>query len=88
MPDAKVTSKGQVTIPAEVREALGLVEGVYTSWELRPDGVMVRPMRLKPMLTQVEVDEGLASLESAGPADMATVDEMVADLSHKRRRGS
>lgn len=87
MPEAKVTSKGQVTIPIEVREALGLVDGIYTSWELRPDGVMVRPMRLKPFLTQDDVDEAVTSLASARPSDLATVDDVVADLRGKRNSG-
>lgn len=35
---AKVTSKGQVTIPAEVRDALGLREGDTVSFEVaNPD---------------------------------------------------
>jgi len=86
MPEAKITSKGQVTIPVEVRDALGLVGGIYTSWELRPDGVMVRPMRLKPILSEDEVNDAVTNLESIRPSDLATVDDVVADLKHKRHK--
>lgn len=40
MPTAKVTSKGQVTIPKEVRLALGVEPGDRVSFVLRPDGVV------------------------------------------------
>lgn len=32
---AKVTSKGQITVPAEVREALGLAQGDMLAFELK-----------------------------------------------------
>jgi len=38
MPAAKVTSKGQVTIPKEVRLALGVEPGDRVSFVLRADG--------------------------------------------------
>lgn len=37
---ATVTSKGQVTIPKEVRDALGLEVGHRVSFQLREDGVI------------------------------------------------
>jgi AbrB family looped-hinge helix DNA binding protein len=40
MPAAKVTSKGQVTIPKEVRQALGVEPGDRVSFVLRSDGVV------------------------------------------------
>jgi AbrB family looped-hinge helix DNA binding protein len=39
MPTATVTSKGQITIPKEVRDALGLESGHQVSFLLREDGV-------------------------------------------------
>lgn len=40
----KLTSKGQVTIPKEVREYLGLKQGSAVSFEVDPSGdVIVRP---------------------------------------------
>lgn len=41
MRKAIVTSKGQVTIPAEVRTALGVSQGDAVSFELRKDGSVV-----------------------------------------------
>jgi antitoxin PrlF len=44
MPTAKITTKGQITIPAEVRKALSLQAGHRVSFLLREDGVVeMRP---------------------------------------------
>jgi antitoxin PrlF len=40
MPTAKLTSKGQITIPKEVREALGLQTGDRLAFRLREDGTV------------------------------------------------
>jgi len=42
MPRAKVTSKGQVTIPIEVRDALGVKQGDMLAFETKADYVLVR----------------------------------------------
>ncbi len=43
---ATVTSKGQVTIPVELRRAIGVGEGDRLLFELEPDGtVQLRPAR-------------------------------------------
>jgi antitoxin PrlF len=44
---AKVTSKGQTTIPKEVREALGLKPGDLIFWEVAEGKALVR--RVEPM---------------------------------------
>jgi antitoxin PrlF len=44
MPSSTVTSKGQITIPRQVREALSLKAGHRVSFVLREDGVVeMRP---------------------------------------------
>ena len=44
MPEAKVTSKGQVTIPKEVRQALHIDAGDQVQFFIREDGgVELRP---------------------------------------------
>src|SRR5436309_255371 len=40
MPAATVTSKGQITIPKEIRGALGLEAGHRVSFRVREDGVV------------------------------------------------
>lgn len=37
-----ISSKGQVTVPAEARERLGLEPGTRVDFELRDDGVLLR----------------------------------------------
>ena len=39
---AKITSKGQLTVPATVRRALGLAAGDRVTFELRPEGALLR----------------------------------------------
>jgi AbrB family looped-hinge helix DNA binding protein len=37
-----ISSKGQVTVPVEVREQLGLLPGTQIEFELREEGVLLR----------------------------------------------
>jgi AbrB family looped-hinge helix DNA binding protein len=43
--DAKLTSKGQTTIPKAIRDSLGMQSGDRMTFTLMPDGVVV--MRVK-----------------------------------------
>lgn len=43
MPTATVTSKGQITIPKEVRDALGLVPGDRVAFRLVEDAAILEP---------------------------------------------
>ncbi|HEV7783913.1 MAG TPA: AbrB/MazE/SpoVT family DNA-binding domain-containing protein [Thermoanaerobaculia bacterium] len=44
MPTSTVTSKGQITIPKEVRDSVGLEAGHRVSFQVRKDGVVeLRP---------------------------------------------
>jgi AbrB family looped-hinge helix DNA binding protein len=45
---ARLRDRGQVTLPAEVRAALGVQEGDEVVFELTAAGVCVRGMRLVP----------------------------------------
>lgn len=45
---AKITSKGQTTIPQEIRTALKVVPGDYLAWDVGPDGV-ARVRRVQPL---------------------------------------
>lgn len=42
MSKAKVSTKGQVTIPADVRSALGLERGDVVVFDLAPQGALLR----------------------------------------------
>lgn len=37
-----ISSKGQITVPVEVRERLGLVPGTLVEFELKEEGVLLR----------------------------------------------
>jgi AbrB family looped-hinge helix DNA binding protein len=39
---SRISSKGQITIPAELREALGLRAGTLVVFERRPEGALLR----------------------------------------------
>lgn len=74
MPNAKITSKGQVTIPAEVRHALGLKKGDMLAFESTADYVVVRRVQ-----TAAEV---AALMDAEAPwrlPDGMTDDEAVAE---------
>jgi AbrB family looped-hinge helix DNA binding protein len=65
---AKVTSKGQTTIPQEIRALLNVKPGDLLSWEALESGE-VRVRRVEPMdLEYLRAVEGTLS-EWAGAAD-------------------
>lgn len=41
-----VRSKGQITVPAEIREAAHLDEGDPVEFELVPEGILLRPKKV------------------------------------------
>ncbi len=49
---AKITSKGQVTVPHEIRRALGVQSGDRLIFESGEEGVRVRPVRRKSPFTK------------------------------------
>lgn len=51
MPTATMTSKGQVTVPKKVREAIGLYEGTKLDFEVLPDGTALLRVRKKPLMS-------------------------------------
>jgi antitoxin PrlF len=50
MQTAKVTFKGQITIPKAVREALNIVEGDSVMLKIEGDHAILRPIKKKPLL--------------------------------------
>ncbi|BAD86450.1 transcription regulator, SpoVT/AbrB family [Thermococcus kodakarensis KOD1] len=47
MPLTKVTRNYQITIPAEIRKALGIKEGEYLDVELRGDEIVIKRAKRK-----------------------------------------
>ena len=66
----KVTSKGQTTVPKEVRDFLGLEEGTQMEWILDDGKVTVKPRKLRAI--------DLAGLLGPPPSGVknTTVEEM------------
>lgn len=72
---ARITSKGQTTIPQSVRAALGLSPGDSIVWEVGDDGI-ARVRRAAPLdLDYLRALEGTLS-EWAGDADEAAYREL------------
>lgn len=74
-PRTKVTSQGQTSVPAEIRQRLGLAPGTTLEWDEQGDHVVVRrvgkytsldihralfPDGPPPRKTLEEMDEGIA----------------------------
>lgn len=59
MSKAKLSSKGQLTIPVDIREALGLKKGDVLSLELREEGLLIRmPVTASSLLGTVPALKG------------------------------
>jgi AbrB family looped-hinge helix DNA binding protein len=72
---AKITAKGQTTIPADIRAALGVGPGDLLAWDIDADGI-ARVRRVHPMdLEYLKAVEGTLS-EWSSPED----DEAYRDL--------
>jgi len=61
----RVTSKGQVTIPIEVRNALGIEAGTEVVFELDEGGARLRP-------GQSSRADAVARMRGAGEGEMTT----------------
>lgn len=71
----RITSKGQVTIPAEIRERAGLLP--HTEVEFQFDGKVVRIVRAKARSTVGRGGRLVAHLRGRGDVKMST-DEIMA----------
>ena len=80
MPEATLTTKGQVTIPKRVRDHLKLETGARLDFIIEDDGTVV----LKPVTRHVRELAGLLHRPGRPPV---TVDEMNQSIrAHLRRR--
>ena len=74
-----ISSKGQITVPVEVRERLGLVPGTGVEFELREGGVLLR----KGTSGNHPVDKVWSTLRLERPVD-EILDEMRGPRPRKR----
>ena len=75
----RVTRKGQVTIPKELREEFGLEEGDELRWERTEDGIQIRKATQSAGRGML-VDDDLSEEKREEMAE-----EMEADIREKRR---
>jgi AbrB family looped-hinge helix DNA binding protein len=66
-----ISAKGQITVPIEIRERLGLRPGTPVVFEARQDGALMR----KAALAEHPVDGVFGTLRGAGSVD-ATLDAL------------
>jgi AbrB family looped-hinge helix DNA binding protein len=74
-----VTSKGQVTIPKRVREALGITPGSKVEFDVAGGGARVKLVKRH---TTSRIEEGPSILNYTGPR--IPIDEMHGGLAMKR----
>ncbi len=81
-----MTTKGQVTIPLAIREALGLDTGTRISFELEGGELRVRPISTKTWNDFWDTAEGTPKLVGRVDVDaaiQAAVDERISRKSRK-----
>jgi len=74
MPTATMTTKGQVTIPKEVREHLGIETGDRLSFVVQEDGTVI----VKPITRHVRELGGLLQRPGQRPVSANEMDESIA----------
>jgi len=75
----KTNAKGQVTIPAELRERLGIEKGTRVNWKEDRGRLVLTPM------TQRFIDECMGILKPA-PGEPSAFDELFAERKRERER--
>lgn len=89
MLSAKITSKGQITIPVEVRKKLGLQDGSYVTFtECEGGVVMTNASSYSRQGVQSELSGTSVVAEGSAVYDAsqtASLDDVLANLSEERR---
>lgn len=76
MPTATLSSKGQVTVPKEVRERLGINRGDRLDFILEADGSVC----LRPLRKSVRELAGILRREGQRPVSVREMDESIGEL--------
>jgi antitoxin PrlF len=71
----KVTSKGQTTVPKEVRDSLGLGEGTQVEWTVEDGKATVKP---KKKLRAIDL-LGMLGPSPVGPVSIKEMNEAIGD---------
>ena len=71
---ARITSKSQTTVPAEVRKALKVGPGDTLAYRIGPDGVVVTRVEPMDMAYLRSLERGLSEWETA--EDAAAYDDL------------
>ncbi len=74
-----VSSKGQVVIPAELREQLGLQKGTAATWSEEQGRLVLTP------ITEQRLNEIMGFLKPA-PGEPSMFDELFAERERERKR--
>jgi len=74
-----VSSKGQVVIPAELREQLGLSKGTPATWTEEKGRLVLTP------ITEKQLDEIMGFLKP-GPGEPSMFEELFAERERERKR--
>lgn len=78
---SRVTSQGQVSVPAEIRRRLGLGPGSVLEWDETPDGIVVR------RAGRYSFADLRAALFPSGPGRARSLDDLKAGIrAHVRKR--
>jgi AbrB family looped-hinge helix DNA binding protein len=62
---SRVQKKGQVTIPAEIRQKLGLAEGDLVAFIETAEGVVISPQAIVPVAVKKTHDLSTPTLDAA-----------------------
>jgi AbrB family looped-hinge helix DNA binding protein len=73
MPTSVLTSKGQTTIPKEIRDYLGLVTGTRIDFTIQPSGEVV----LKPVTRDIRTLMELLHRPDQRPVSLEEMDEAI-----------
>lgn len=84
MPTAKVTSKGQITLPKEIRTALGIDLGDRVQFFVRADGVVELRPRARDLLSLAGMLEPRRRGVSVEDMDTAVAGMFAADGEDER----
>ena len=81
MPSSTITSKGQTTIPKEVREHLKLQSGDQIDFMIRSDGTVV----LRPVTLHVRELKGILHRKNMKPVSIDEMNEAIRKRFRSRR---